>query len=356
VVHAELLGHATDHRLRLGRPVHPNRTLTQLQRVLPRGRHRQGSSHETHLTCCHHSPHPGGTSSTGNAEGQRKARAKRLAKAAEDLEKLQRSAGGHHYATADKILARIAVITKSRRVTGCLRTAVTSGHDGKPALTWAFDSDVLAAEAAADGWYSLITTLTPQQADAAEVFRRYKGQGVVERRYSEFKGPLAVAPLFLEHNRRITALITVICLALLVYCLIERHVRQALGPEQTMAGLYPDNRKVRPTGRMILYHLEDLMLRPGTATDPPVILINRGIQAHLLELLGIDETRPRWLETYSPCAKSPTSWLLRRRRAGRASGMSRWWGGRWPGRSCPPATAPSRSRGRRCGRSARSVR
>jgi transposase len=235
--------------------------------------------------------------STGNAEGQRKARAKRLARAAEDLDKLQRSAGGRHYTTADKILARVAAITKSRRVTGCLHTAVTIGPDGKPAMTWSFDQDVLTAEAAADGWYCLLTALTPQQADAAEVFRRYKGQGVVERRYSEFKGPLAVAPLFLEHNRRIAALITVICLALLVYCLIERQVRHALGPERTMAGLYPDNRKVRPTGRMILYHLEDLTLRPGTATDPPVILISRRVQAHLLELLGIDETRPRWLET-----------------------------------------------------------
>ncbi|MFJ8478261.1 IS1634 family transposase [Kitasatospora sp. NPDC094011] len=235
--------------------------------------------------------------STGNAEGQRKARAKRLARAAEDLEKLQHTAGGRHYATAAKIEARIAAITKARRVTSCLRAAVTTDPDGKPTLTWHFDQDVLAAEAAADGWYSLVTALTPEQADAAEVLRRYKGQGVVERRYSEFKGPLAVAPLFLEHNRRITALITVICLALLVYCLIERQVRQALGPERTMAGLYPDNRKVRPTGRMILYHLEDLTLRPGTATSPPVILVSRGVQAHLLELLGIDETRPRWLQT-----------------------------------------------------------
>jgi transposase len=235
--------------------------------------------------------------STGNAEGQRKARAKRLARAAEDLEKLRNSAGGRYYTTAEKVQARIGVITKSRRVADCLRTAVTVGPDQKPALAWHFDQDVLAAEAAADGWYSLVTALTPEQADTAEVFRRYKGQAVVERRYGDFKGPLAVAPLFLEHNRRITALLTVICLALLVYCLIERQVRQALGPEQTMAGLYPDNRKVRPTGRMILYHLDGLMLRPGTATDPPAILVSRGVQAHLLELLGIDETRPRWLET-----------------------------------------------------------
>ncbi|WP_225094595.1 hypothetical protein [Streptomyces sp. CoH27] len=88
-----------------------------------------------------------------------------------------------------------------------------------------------------------------------------------------------------------------ICLALLVFCLIERQGRQALGPEQTMRGLYPDDRAVRPTGRMIFHHQAGLMIRPGTTTSPPAVLINRGVQAHLLELLGIDETHPRWLET-----------------------------------------------------------
>ncbi|MFD0502282.1 hypothetical protein ACFQ0G_03530 [Streptomyces chiangmaiensis] len=179
----------------------------------------------------------------------------------------------------------------------CLRTTIGTDEAGRPTLEWHFDQDVLDAQAAADGWYALLTSLNPEQATTQEVFLRYKGQGVVERRYGEFKGPLAVAPIFLEHNRRIMALITVICLALLVFCLIERQVRQALGPEQTMRGLYPDNRKVRPTGRMIFYHLADLTLRPGTATSSPAILISRGVQAHLLELLGIDETRPRWLET-----------------------------------------------------------
>jgi hypothetical protein len=36
-------------------------------------------------------------------------------------------------------------------------------------------------------------------------------------------------------------------------------------------------------------------MTPATANSPPVIRINRGVQAHLLELLGIDETRPRRL-------------------------------------------------------------
>ena len=230
--------------------------------------------------------------SSGNAAGQRSARDKRLHKAAEELEKVRAGAGGRYYNTPDKIAARIGVITTTRRVATCLRTTIATDPDGKPTLHWHFDQDILAAEAAADGWYALLTNL-PEAINAEQVFLRYKGQSVVERRYSEFKGPLAVTPIFLQHNRRIQALINVICLALLVYCLIERQVRQALESEQTMRGLYPDNRAVRPTGHLILYHLATLTLRPGTATDPPTILISRGIQTHLLELLGIDETRPR---------------------------------------------------------------
>ncbi|MFJ7280217.1 IS1634 family transposase [Kitasatospora sp. NPDC098663] len=235
--------------------------------------------------------------STGNARGQQTARAKRLARAAEDLDKLQRGAGGRFYGTAEKIAARIGVIARTHRVENCLRTTITTDEAGRPGLEWHFDQEVLDAQEAVDGWYALLTSLTPDQATTEQVLLRYKGQVVVERRYHDFKGPLAVAPVFLQHNRRIAALITVIYLALLVFCLIERQVRQALGPELTMRGLYPDNRAVRPTGRMIFYHLASLMIRPGTATSPPVVLINRGVQAHLLELLGIDETRPRWLET-----------------------------------------------------------
>jgi hypothetical protein len=118
----------------------------------------------------------------------------------------------------------------------------------------------------------------------------------VERRYADFKGPLAVTRLFVQHNRRVVALIQVICLALLVFCLIERQVRQALGPEQTTVGRYPDNRRVRPTGRMILYHLSELTLRIGNVTAPPTVQITRGVQLHLLDLLGI-EINPNPLAT-----------------------------------------------------------
>jgi transposase len=235
--------------------------------------------------------------STANAAGQQAARAKRLAKASEELDKLARAAGGRHYKTAGKVAARAGVIAAKRRVTACLRWQVHEDEAGRPSLQWGFDQDILDAEAKADGWYALITPLPAGQADPAQVLIQYKGQGAVERRYADFKGPLAVTPVFVQHNRRAAALIQVICLALLVFCLIERQVRRALGPEQTMAGLYPDNRRVRPTGRMILYHLGELNLRIGNVTDPPTVQITRGVQLHLLELLGIEVTQTRWPQT-----------------------------------------------------------
>ncbi|WP_438297660.1 hypothetical protein [Streptomyces sp. HUAS TT7] len=88
-------------------------------------------------------------------------------------------------------------------------------------------------------------------------------------------------PILLHHNRHIAALITVICLALLMVCLIERQVRQAMGSDQTIRGLYPNDRSLRPTGRMFLYHLVHFRIRAGTATDPPtIIVITRATPRH----------------------------------------------------------------------------
>ena len=70
-----------------------------------------------------------------------------------------------------------------------MHVVITTDEAGRPALSWHLDQDSLQAEAAVDGWYALLTTLIPEQADPSEVLRRHKGQGVVERRYGDFKGP-----------------------------------------------------------------------------------------------------------------------------------------------------------------------
>ena len=101
----------------------------------------------------------------------------------------------------------------------------------------------------------------------------------------------------MKTNRRISALITVICLALLIFCLIERQVRNALAPHGGLLTGLPGYgpTPARPTGKTIFEALGDLRLIPAHDGNPAVIPKPAGIQARLLDLLKIDISRPRWL-------------------------------------------------------------
>jgi transposase len=231
--------------------------------------------------------------SAGNAEAAETNRARKLTRATEDLERVGRGLGSRFYDTTDKVRTKVETIARDRRIKAYLVFTIDVDQDGRPTLDWHFDHDALAAEAALDGWYALLTNLDPDDADAGEVLRRYKGQEVVERRYSDFKGPLAVAPMFLKNNRRIEALVAVICLALLIFCLVEREVRNGIAPAQKMTGIYPENRPMKPTGRLIFAALAGIRLIPATATGPPVIPRPTDTQLRLLELLGTDPRTQR---------------------------------------------------------------
>lgn len=230
--------------------------------------------------------------SSARAGAAEKARSKKLDRARGDLERLGRGLGSRHYPAQTQVIERIAVITRERRVKTCLRaTAGTDPATARPTLEWHFDEAALAAEAAADGWYALLTNLGPQ-VSAAEVLSGYKGQETAERRYSNFKGPIAVAPMFLKNNRRIEALISVICLALLIFSLAERAVRLAISPAVKLAGLWA-GQPAKPTGRLIFTALSRLRLVPASATGPAQIPRPPPPQARLLQLLGVDPRQPR---------------------------------------------------------------
>jgi hypothetical protein len=224
----------------------------------------------------------------GSAAGN--ARTLKLAKATDDLARLGRGLGSRHYPDIAAVDARVAVIAKTRRV-GAYLTAVTgtAPDTGKPTLTWSFDQKAIDAEAATDGWYALLSNLSVDEADATAVLLHYKGQEAVERRYAAFKGPLAVAAIHLKNNRRIAALITVICLALLIFCLIERQVRRALDAlgQSKVDGLYA-GRPAIPTGRLILQTLATMVITPATGDQPPIIAAPTPLQTRLYELLDID--------------------------------------------------------------------
>jgi len=232
--------------------------------------------------------------STANADAAGKARTLKLAQARTELDTLTRTAGTRYHPTVQAVTAKAAEIARRRRVTAYLQTTITTTPEGTPTFGWTFDQHAIDADTASDGWYALLTNLT-SDTDTAEVFHRYKDQPVIERRYGDLKGPLAVAPMFLRHNRRITALITVICLALLIFCLIEREVRRNLAPDTDMIGFYTNDRRARkPTGRLILKALGDLRLIPAHDNQPPTIPKPGWLQTQLLNLLHLDPTQPRW--------------------------------------------------------------
>jgi transposase len=232
--------------------------------------------------------------SSANARAQATNRARKLGRAQPDLEKLARNAGTHHYPDSDAVAAKLAALASKYRITAYLRASITTAPDGKPHLQWDFDQAAIAAEAASDGWYALITNIPADQANPAEIFLHYKGQPIAERRYGDLKGPLAVAPVYLQHNRRIAALVGVICLALLIFCLIEREARRNLAPETEIVGFYAyDNRGMKPTTRLILNALANMRLIPAQGNQPPQVLAPNYLQARLLALLRVDPTRPR---------------------------------------------------------------
>jgi transposase len=98
--------------------------------------------------------------------------------------------------------------------------------------------------------------------------------------------------MFLKNNRRIEALITVICLALLIFSLVERAVRLAISPAVKLAGLWA-GAPAKPTGLLIFTALAQLRIVPATTTAPATIPRPPPLQARLLELLGVDPRRPR---------------------------------------------------------------
>jgi transposase len=155
--------------------------------------------------------------SSARAGAAAKARAKKLERTRGDLERLGRGLGGRYYPTEKEVTERIAVITRERRVKASLRTTVgTDPVTTRPTLEWHLDEAALATEASTDGWYALLTNLGPE-VSAADVLRNYKGQEAAERRYSNFKGPIAVAPHVLEeqsahrstHQRNLSGIVSV---------------------------------------------------------------------------------------------------------------------------------------------------
>lgn len=218
--------------------------------------------------------------SLDDRDAARAQRERQLVRAEEEIDKLNRGVPEKRRTQAD-VERRAQTILERRRVESLIRLAVVE-QGGYPQARIERDPDAIAEAERLDGRYCLVSN--DQALSADELFAAYKRQHLVEGRFADFKGPLAVRPVFLHSNRRVTALVGVISLALLLYGLVERTVRRGL---QT---LHEDERRLlqkrigRATGRKIFEQLRSLTA--VRVRDGPLRLAQpRPAQQLLLQLL-----------------------------------------------------------------------
>jgi transposase len=212
------------------------------------------------------------------ADGRERA----LARAEQALSKVQRGLGGRYYKTRKQVDAKVAQLLGP--AVRDLLQVTTGTRAGKPTLGVARDQAAITAAAQTDGVYALATNL-PGRLSATQVLRIYKDQPLVELRHRDAKQTLRVRPIFLHNDQCITALVSIVGLALVIFGLIQADLRHALGPDQQLDGLLPEGRAARPTGRNILAAFQGL----GLTYTPDGIVLDRltGTQRRLLQLLKI---------------------------------------------------------------------
>jgi transposase len=225
----------------------------------------------------------------------RKVRAQQMAKAETELAKIGAGLGKRQLKTAAQVQARVERVLAERRVTPLYQVTVSEA-DGALTLTWAVDAAALAGAEALDGYYVLLTSVSGERADSSALLRMWKQESQIERRFSDWKGPLRVRPVFVTSNARMAALVLLLHLALMLYCLLEREARRQLAAKgrQKVTNLLAGHVDAVPTGENILRAFEHLFLIIEEEEHGREFAMSEFSfeQAELWRLLGIQE--PVW--------------------------------------------------------------
>jgi transposase len=225
----------------------------------------------------------------------RKVRSQQMARAEAELAKVAAGLGKRQLKTETQVRARVDQLLKKRRVSSVYRVQLTA-EAGTLALRWEVDAEALSRAEALDGYYVLLCSWPKEKADASTLLRRWKGEAIIERRFSDWKGPLKVRPVFLTSNARMAALLLLLHLALMIYCLLEREARRRLAErgERKVGRLLAGHVDAVPTGENILIAFENLLLLVEETENGRVYEMGElwPEQESLWRLLGIQA--PAW--------------------------------------------------------------
>ena len=106
------------------------------------------------------------------------------------------------------------------------KSTVRGGRVPTHGFTWSFDESLVTADEANDGYSAIVTTVPLTTHNADTVFTMFREQNLVEHVNRQFKGPLAVRPVFLHSPERVEALVFLLMISLMVYFLVQRTYRE----------------------------------------------------------------------------------------------------------------------------------
>lgn len=184
-------------------------------------------------------------------------RARQRERAEPEIARVLRQVGNRWYPTAARAQAKLDAILERRHLQELYEV---SAMEGDPAVSCTLRTEALARAEALDGYYVLETTRSVAEADGTALLTEWKGQWELEHRHRDAKGPLRIRPLFVTSNQRIVGLITILRIALLVFSLLERAARQAVGVGQKVDHLLAGHVAARPTGENLLRALNQISL------------------------------------------------------------------------------------------------
>ena len=113
--------------------------------------------------------------------------------------------------------------------------------------------------------FVLITNLGEEHSPE-HILKEYKAQSNVETSFKFLKDPLFVGPIYLKKPARVEALAYVLLIALLMFGILERRVREAMKHESEPLVIPGKVKTFSPTGEKILETLETVLVM--TTSDP----------------------------------------------------------------------------------------
>jgi transposase len=199
----------------------------------------------------------------------RKTRAAQLRALRQALSEVQAKIGRPRYRTVESVQQRANTQLKKSPAGKLMRAEAYADEEGQVRLRWWVDRYALWQAMQRDGRYLLVTndwSLSPER-----MLALYRQKDGVEKRFTVSKSDLMVSPIYLHKDKRIEAMLLLNMLALLVYSLLERQVRQS--------GL-------QMTTRRIIEKLESLDVIETFCWDG----------SHLQRLVPVDEEQTALLE------------------------------------------------------------